>query len=59
MRCRRAFLMFCSFLLLCSLWMGPARADEIVERAGKLHFSSIVLDIHDHIRKILEATCCA
>jgi len=47
MRCRRGFLVFCPFLLLCSLWISPARADEIAERARKLHFSSIVLDTHD------------
>jgi membrane dipeptidase len=47
MRCRRACLSFASFLLFGSLWMVPARADEIAERARKLHFSSIVLDTHD------------
>jgi membrane dipeptidase len=47
MRCRRACLSFASFLLFCSLWIVPARADEIAERARKLHFSSIVLDTHD------------
>ena len=47
MRCRRACLSFCSFLLLCSPWIAPANADEIAERARKLHFSSMVLDTHD------------
>jgi membrane dipeptidase len=47
MRRRRGFLSFCSFLLLCSLWGASANADEIAERARKLHFSSIVLDTHD------------
>jgi membrane dipeptidase len=47
MRCRRACLSFASFLLFGSLWIVPARADEIAERARKLHFSSIVLDTHD------------
>jgi len=47
MRSRRACLSFASFLLFCSLWIVPARADEIAERARKLHFSSIVLDTHD------------
>ncbi len=44
---RRAFLSFCSFFLLCSLWIAATNADEIAERARKLHFSSIVLDTHD------------
>ena len=47
MRSRRACLSFASFLLVCSSWMVPVRADEIAERARKLHFSSIVLDTHD------------
>jgi membrane dipeptidase len=47
MRCRRACLSLASFLLFGSLWIVPARADEIAERARKLHFSSIVLDTHD------------
>jgi len=32
---------------LCSLWIAATNADEIAERARKLHFSSIVLDTHD------------
>jgi membrane dipeptidase len=44
---RRAFLSFCSFFLLCSLWIAATKADEIAGRARKLHFSSIVLDTHD------------
>ena len=44
---RRAFLSFCSFFLSCSLWIAATNADEIAERARKLHFSSIVLDTHD------------
>jgi membrane dipeptidase len=47
MRCRRACLSFCSLSLLCSLLIAPTNADEIAERARKLHFSSIVLDTHD------------
>src|SRR5216683_8116728 len=47
MRSRRACLSFVSFLLFCSWSMAPAKADEIAERARKLHFSSIVLDTHD------------
>ena len=47
MRCRRACLSFVSFLLCCSWPFAPANADEIAERARKLHFSSIVLDTHD------------
>src|SRR5216684_3650117 len=47
MRSRSARLSFAWFLLFCSLWIVPARADEIAERAHKLHFSSIVLDTHD------------
>jgi membrane dipeptidase len=47
MRCRRACLSFVSFLLCCSWLIAPANADEIAERARKLHFSSIVLDTHD------------
>jgi membrane dipeptidase len=47
MRCRRASLSFCSLSLLCSLLIAPTDADEIAERARKLHFSSIVLDTHD------------
>jgi membrane dipeptidase len=47
MRSRRACLSLVSFLLFCSLSIVPARADEIAERARKLHFSSIVLDTHD------------
>ncbi len=47
MRCRRACLSSGSFLLLCSSLIAPAHADEIAERARKLHFSSIVLDTHD------------
>ncbi len=47
MRSRSARLSFAWFLLFCSLWIVPARADEIAERARKLHFSSIVLDTHD------------
>ena len=35
-------------LLLAGLQLGaPSRADDIAERARKLHFSSIVLDTHD------------
>ena len=47
MRSCSARLSFAWFLLFCSLWIVPARADEIAERARKLHFSSIVLDTHD------------
>jgi membrane dipeptidase len=47
MRRRCAFLSFCSFMLFSSLLTAPAHADEIGERARKLHFSSIVLDTHD------------
>jgi membrane dipeptidase len=47
MRSRRACLSLVSFLLFGSLSTVPARADEIADRARKLHFSSIVLDTHD------------
>jgi membrane dipeptidase len=47
MRRRSAFLSFCTFMLFSSLLTVPAHADEIAERARKLHFSSIVLDTHD------------
>jgi len=47
MRSRRACLSLVWFSLFCSLSIVPTRADEIAERARKLHFSSIVLDTHD------------
>ena len=47
MRCRRACLSFVYFLLCCAWSIAPGNADEIAERARKLHFSSIVLDTHD------------
>jgi membrane dipeptidase len=40
-------LCFCVVLLVASRLGTPARADDIAERAKKLHFSSIVLDTHD------------
>src|SRR5437867_2129139 len=40
-------LCFCVALLVASRLGTPARADDIAERAKKLHFSSIVLDTHD------------
>jgi membrane dipeptidase len=45
--CCRACLSFACLLLFCSALIASARADEIAERAHKLHFSSIVLDTHD------------
>src|SRR5438067_3336814 len=47
MRRRRMCLSFVSFVLICSPLIAPAAADDIAERAHKLHFSSIVLDTHD------------
>src|SRR5262249_467048 len=46
---RRAFAMICASLCI---WVVPlmirlTNADDLVERAHKLHFSSIVLDTHD------------
>jgi membrane dipeptidase len=37
----------CAFVLAASRLTAPATADDIAERAKKLHFSSIVLDTHD------------
>lgn len=42
-----AGLCFCATLFAGSRLAKPAKADEISERAKKLHFSSIVLDTHD------------
>jgi len=42
-----ACLCLCTILLAGSRLGVPARADDISERAKKLHFSSIVLDTHD------------
>src|SRR2546430_15416050 len=47
MRRRRMCLPFVSVVLICSPLIAPAAADDIAERARKLHFSSIVLDTHD------------
>src|SRR5258708_831003 len=47
MRSRRACLSLVSFLLFGSLSIVPGRADEIAERARKLHFSEIGLATHD------------
>jgi len=47
MRRAVAVLSFSIFVLVCLFHSTPLRADEIVERARKLHFSSIVLDTHD------------
>jgi membrane dipeptidase len=47
MRCFRAVPVVCILLLIWSSLLAPAHADEIAERARKLHFSSIVLDTHD------------
>jgi len=47
MRCFRAVPVICVLLLIWSSLLAPAHADEIAERARKLHFSSIVLDTHD------------
>jgi len=40
-------LCFCAVLLASSRLKTTANADDIAERAKKLHFSSIVLDTHD------------
>lgn len=40
-------LCLCGILLASSRLAAPAKADDIAERAKKLHFSSIVLDTHD------------
>ena len=42
-----ACLCLCAVLLTSSRLKTPASADDISERAKKLHFSSIVLDTHD------------
>ena len=42
-----ACLCLCGVLLAVSQLSAPASADDIAERAKKLHFSSIVLDTHD------------
>src|SRR5580693_3060531 len=42
-----ALLSICSFLSAGMLIARRASADDIAERARKLHFSSIVLDTHD------------
>ncbi|MFI5057686.1 MAG: dipeptidase [Candidatus Acidiferrales bacterium] len=46
---RRAFALLCAGFCLClaALLVRPTSADDIAERAHKLHFSSIVLDTHD------------
>src|SRR5882762_6048789 len=46
-RCFAACLCLCGVLVAGSRLSAPARADDITERAKKLHFSSIVLDTHD------------
>ena len=40
-------LCLCAGLFAGSRLIAPAKADDIAERARKLHFSSIVLDTHD------------
>jgi membrane dipeptidase len=40
-------LCLCAGLFAASRLVAPAKADDIAERARKLHFSSIVLDTHD------------
>ncbi|HKW63048.1 MAG TPA: dipeptidase [Candidatus Acidoferrum sp.] len=40
-------LCLCGILFAGSRLAAPAKADDIAERAKKLHFSSIVLDTHD------------
>jgi len=47
MRCFRAVPVVCILLLIWSSLLAPVHADDIAERARKLHFSSIVLDTHD------------
>ena len=42
-----ACMCLCGVLLAGSRLSAPASADDIAERAKKLHFSSIVLDTHD------------
>lgn len=42
-----ACLCLCAIVLAASRLAAPASADDIAERAKKLHFSSIVLDTHD------------
>ena len=42
-----ACLCLCAVLLAGSRLSAPAKADDIAERAKKLHFSAIVLDTHD------------
>ncbi len=47
MRYSRAAVYFCIAMLACYPAVGAANADEIADRARKLHFSSVVLDTHD------------
>ena len=47
MRYLRAAFYFCIAIFACYPAVGTANADEIADRARKLHFSSIVLDTHD------------
>src|SRR5258708_14395069 len=46
---RRLFALLCVCSCLCAglLFSHRASADDLAERAKKLHFSSIVLDTHD------------
>ncbi len=46
---RRVLSVLCLAAVLClaTLYSRPVAADDIAERAKKLHFSSIVLDTHD------------
>jgi len=46
-RCFAACLCLCGVLLAGSQLSAPASADDVAERAKKLHFSTIVLDTHD------------
>ncbi len=47
MRRLLAFLCVCSCLYACFFFSRRASADDVAERAKKLHFPSIVLDTHD------------
>jgi membrane dipeptidase len=47
MRRLLGFLCVCSFLCAGFLFSRRSAADDVAERAKKLHFSSIVLDTHD------------
>ena len=44
---RAIFLFAVIFLLATNVFVRPVPADDVSERAHKLHFSSFVIDTHD------------